>query len=29
MASHPDWVEEVPVDNDQPPDIDTLEDLTT
>ncbi len=27
MASHPDWVEEVPIDSDAPPDIDTLADL--
>jgi molybdenum cofactor cytidylyltransferase len=27
MASHPDWVEEVPIDRPRPPDVDTPEDL--
>jgi molybdenum cofactor cytidylyltransferase len=27
VASHPEWVEEVPIDEDVPPDIDTREDL--
>lgn len=26
IASHPDWVEEVPIDSDVPPDVDTQED---